>query len=167
MATDRYEFETTWWNYNFSELYLAVTGTAVAVVAALLAGWGLPQGGVQSTLFSLVLGALVSFLAPMFFKWIHVGLFGGRRPWLMVEPGKSIVARLPQREQEEFGWHEIEAVRIRGRYLFPRIEVTVSRKGLRPKRWNIDYYLFPPEQRREIIALLKRAANENRGGSVA
>ncbi len=169
MATDRYEFETTWWNYNFSQLYMTFWIALATVGVNLLLDWTMPTdgGGGIRRILGWIAGVVVITMGGVVVRWFKVRLFGGRRPWIVIEPKGRIVADLPQAGKEEWHWSEVGPVRIKGRILMPRIEVTLMREGILKAYKQIDYYLFPPEQRREIIALLKRAANENGGGPAA
>ncbi len=148
----RYEFVTTWWQYRFSQAIKYIEFAFLSLLGAVLVDLVLPAPE-QGTRAGLYIAPLVStvaiWLTSLLYMRVRLALFSAPLPTLSIDEKGVRLDHLPG-ESQQFSWSEISDVRVRGRFR-KMIHLNENRRS---SIYRIEYYLFPPEQREEILRLL-------------
>lgn len=105
--------------------------------------------GLSSTLISVSFMALFIFIFSAIYMHVKLDYFKSELPKLTINDSGVTINEFGQKQ--EFLWPEITNVSVKG-FFRKIIKLNGSKNFI---NYQIEYYLFPPEQRREIISTLK------------
>jgi len=155
---EKYEFTTTRWQYLFNSSVKNVEISFITAIGAVFANLVM---GLFSQEVSISIGqTVVTFIFMMFFIsvfsvgyfWVKITLFKSNLPTLVIDDDGVSLDDFG--EKKEFSWNEVTKITVQG--IFKKIIRLNENKG--SAIYVIDYYLFEPEKRVEILRLLNSRA---------
>ncbi len=154
---NKFEFITTRNQYLFSVavknieiLFLTLAGATFINLLFITDG----NFGLLTTLISACFMAIFIFIFSAVYMHIKLDYFKAELPKLTINDSGVYIDEFGQKQ--EFLWPEITNVNVKG---FFRKMIKLN-ENKRSANYQIEYYLFSPEQRRKIIAILKSEAGK-------
>lgn len=154
---DKYEFITTKWQYLFNSSVknaeISFITAIAAVVVTIIRTFSQNENLEALKTINTSLFIVLSFSVFLFiYHWVKINASKATLPTLTIDENGIILNELS--EIREIKRNEITDVSVKG-YFNKKIHLT---KNKRSSIYVLDYYLFEPEQRVKILALLNSMA---------
>jgi len=151
----KYEFTTTRWQYLFNSAVKNLEISFITAIGAVVANLvnGLFSQEISINVGQIILTFMLMMLGISVFSvgyyWVKIKLLKSNLPTLVIDDNGILLDELG--EKKEFSWSEVTGIAVQG--FFKKIIRLNENK--RSTIYVIDYYLFEPEQRVEILRLLE------------